>query len=397
MGRASLFCTGMVKSFIISHKWFIIAIVALIIVKMVWATWACWGNGTFEGEKVDLLQRRDFLVNKIVVNPKQLLCEMPDGIGRQFQGEWALYSCSMLSMALSNMVRIYPETKDESVTLMDSLIRIVMSPELRHYDKLRWGEDPLLTLEGDKSHISYLSHLAWMVGNYKDLSLDDKYNELHDALCEAMYRRITQPPLLNLPTYPDEPVYVPDMLVAIAALSHYAHLNNGKYSDVVVRWTERARSKWIDDKTGLLVSILDNDGKVDAPVKGSYSALNCYLLTLIDPQFASEQYDNMKTHFRQGFPFSGIKEYSDRSCWIDIDIDAGVILFNLSPSGTAFAIGCATYFGDTVFRNELLRTAEIAGHTVTWNDKRQYLLANIALVGEAITLAMRTSMPQKRP
>lgn len=62
-----------------------------------------------------------------------------------------------------------------------------------------------------------------------------------------------------------------------------------------------------------------------------------------------------------------------------------------------FAIGCATYFGDIDFRNELLRTAEITRHTVTWNDKRHYLLANIALVGEAITLAMRTSMPQKQP
>ena len=79
-----------------------------------------------------------------------------------------------------------------------------------------------------------------------------------------------------------------------------------------------------------------------------------------------------------------------------MDIDAGPIIFNLSPSGTAFSIGCATSLGDTEFRKGLLKTAEIAGSTITWFGKSHYLLANIALVGEAITLAMRTSAPETR-
>jgi hypothetical protein len=74
-----------------------------------------------------------------------------------------------------------------------------------------------------------------------------------------------------------------------------------------------------------------------------------------------------------------------------MDIDAGPIIMNLSPSGTAFAIGCATSLNDMEFRNQLLKTAEIAGSTVTWFGKSHYLLANVALVGEAIALAMRTS------
>jgi len=74
-----------------------------------------------------------------------------------------------------------------------------------------------------------------------------------------------------------------------------------------------------------------------------------------------------------------------------MDIDAGPIIFNLSPSGTAFAIGPATYFEDDDYCKNLLRTAEIAGHSVSYNDKRHYLLADIALVGEAIALAMRTN------
>ena len=73
----------------------------------------------------------------------------------------------------------------------------------------------------------------------------------------------------------------------------------------------------------------------------------------------------------------------------------GPILFGLSPSGTAFGIGPATYFEDTELRNGFLRTAEIAGTTIAVGGKSHYLLANLALVGEAIALAMRTATPWK--
>lgn len=373
------------------HKMFLITVLSLLLIKIVWVIWSCQGNGSFEGEKNDLLQRRNYLIDKIVVEPQQLLDEMPNGIGLQFQGEWALYSCSMLTEALTSIAKLCPETKEESIATIDSMIQIVKSPELRLYDKIRWGEDPLESLDGNDSHVSYLSHLSWMIGNYRKIGGDRRYNHLHDSICETMNRRILKSPLLNLPTYPDEPIYVPDMMVAIVALSDYANLNNGKYTATIGQWINRAKSEWIDDKTGLLVSFLDDNGQMEAPKKGSYSALNCYYLTKIDADFAKEQYDKLKAHFLQFFPAFGIKEYHDRSCWLGMDIDAGPVLLNLSPSGTAFAIGPATYFNDMKFRSSLLKTAEIAGHTVKWNDKRHYLLGDIALVGEAITLAMRTN------
>lgn len=379
------------SKFILRHKVFLITVLSLLFIKIVWVTWSCWDNGSFEGEKNDLLQRRNCLIDKIVVKPQQLLNEMPNSIGLQFQGEWALYSCSMLVEALTNIAELYPKTKEESIATIDSLIQIVKSPELRLYDKMRWGEDPLESLEGDESHVSYLSHLAWMIGNYRRLGGDNRYDTLHDSICETMNRRISQSPVLNIPTYPNDPVYVPDMMVAIVALFDYTRLNNGKYSSTVKDWINRAKSEWIDDKTGLLVSFLDDNGQMEAPIKGSYSTLNCYYMTKIDPNFAKEQYDKLKAHFRQSFPTFGIKEYHDRSCWLGMDIDAGPILLNLSPSGTAFAIGSATYFNDIKFRKSLLKTAEVAGHTVKWNEKRHYLLGDIALVGEAIALAMRTN------
>jgi len=364
-----------------------------VLIKVIWVAWGCRDIGSLDKEKKEILQRRAWLVEKVVVEPHQLLDEMPDGLGLQFQGEWALYSCSMLVKALSNIALLYPETKAESINVIDSLIQIVKSPEIRLYDKMRWDEDPLDSIAGENSHVSYLSHLAWMIGNYREIGGDDGYNALHDSLCEAMNRRIVNSELLNLPTYPGEEIYIPDMLVAIVALADYAQLNNGRYGDTVKRWITRARAEWIDKETGLLRSFLSSNGDSDIalPIKGSYSTLNTYYLTMIDREFAEEQYGKLKEIFLKDSWLTGFKEYTDGSGFLGMDVDAGPIIFGLSPSGTAFGIGCATYFNDTKLRKELLKTAEIAGCTVSWNGKRHYLLANIALVGEAITLAMRTS------
>ena len=374
-------------------------IILLVTIKACWVSCATSGHGSFEGEKKELIRRANYLTSKVVTSPQQLLNEMPSGIGTQFQGEWALYTCSMTTAALANIAILYPQNKELSIKFIGQIIDIAMSEEIREYDKLRWGEDPMDGIYGNLSHISYYSHLAWMISRYKQIGGEGKYDGQYHTLCRSMNRRIRQSPILNLPTYPKECIYVPDMLVAIVALNNYSNQYHGEYSSTVKLWIDKAKNEWIDKETGLLASFLVEDkgcAEIVLPVKGSYSALNTYYLSLIAPDFAKEQYECLKKYFSQSFPFNGIREFHDRSCWLGMDMDAGPILFNLSPSGTAFAIGCATSLDDIEFRNQLLKTAEIAGSTIRWFDKSHYLLANVALVGEAITLAMRTSVPQTK-
>lgn len=373
-----------------------VSIVSLIAIKVVWVKCAINGQGSFVGEKKEIIHRANYLINKVLTTPQKLLDEMPSGIGAQFQGEWALYSCSMTAAAMTNIAIIYPDNKERAKNHIDKLIEIALSPEIREYDRMRWGEDPLESVNGNKSHVSYLSHIAWMISGYKQIGGDNKYDELYHSLCETMNRRISQSSSMNLPTYPGEDIYMPDMLVAIVALSNYARQNNGQYAETVKKWVDKARLEFVDSETGLLASFLPENGTASdykMPIKGSYSALNCYYLTFVDTVFAKEQYGKFKTLFYQKRPFAGIREYYNRSCWLGMDIDAGPIIFNLSPSGTGFALGSSTYFQDFEIRNSILKTAEIAGSTVMWFGESHYLLANIALVGEAITLAMRTAVP----
>lgn len=374
--------------------YFAIAIFSLITIKVVDVYWECRRHGDLNAEKKEILQRRNYLESKLMTSPDSIIQYMPEAIGPQFQGEWALYSCSMFSAALVNISLLYPETRDENLALIDKLIQTVNTPEMRRYDTVRWGEDAMETLDGDLSHLSYISHLAWMICGYKRVGGDGKYDELCSALCEAMDRRIQQSPSFNLETYPYESIYIPDMLVAIVALKQYADLNDGKYASTVQTWLQMAREKWCDRETGLLASTLDAEGNLYAgsPVKGSYAALNCSYLSMVDEAFAKEQYELFKKQFWKDGMIAGFKEYRERSPLCEFDIDAGPILFGLSPSGTAFAMGAVTYFEDQKVRKSILATAEKAGQTLTWGDKKHYALANLAIVGEAIMLAMRTNV-----
>lgn len=361
---------------------------------------ATYGHGNLDKEEKEIIRRAKYLISKVATSPEQLFNEMPRGIGTQFQGEWALYSCSMTSIALTNIAILFPQHRDMAIKNMEQIIEIALSSKIREYDSVRWHEDPLASLNGNNSHMSYLSHIAWMMGKYKQIGGNDKYDFLYHPVCEAMHRRMLLSPSLNLETYPNENIYLPDMLVAIVALSDYSKLYNGKYKPTLDKWIQKAKNQWKEQETGLLASFLSEDDHISnivLPIRGSYSALNCYYLSLVDDHYAKEQYRLLKKHFKQRFPFTGIKEYlGSRNSLYQFDIDCGPIIFNLSPSGTAFAIGCATSLEDKKFRKQLLRTAEIAGTTITWHDKCHYLLAEYALVGEAIALAMRTSFPQTR-
>lgn len=372
----------------------LLVILTIVIAKMVWVAVMTKNIGSFETERADILGRRNYLLEKVVTGPQTLIDAMPSVVGPHFQGEWAIYSTSMLSAALVNTAILYPETRDETAGQIDSLIKITMSPELRRYDASSWGEDPLETLKGEKSHISYISLLAWMISGYKTVGGDSKYDSLFDSLCEAMARRIMASPDINLQTFPGTYIFIPDMLVAIVALANYAHLNGGKYRDVVDIWLANMKANHMDADTGLIMSFVP-DGETwvgTQPVVGSYSALSVYYLTFVDEEFAREQYGLLKKAFYKKRPFTGFRESVKGTKGLVYVMDSGPVIFGLSPTGTAFGIGGATYFQDKDLRKKFLRTGELAGFTVSSKHSRHYLLADYVPVGEAITLAMRTAV-----
>lgn len=341
-------------------------------------------------EKSDIIERANWLCDRVIVAPNELRKQMPKMLGKHYGCEWAIYSCSMLVAALSNISRLYPEERGQNIEHVDKLIGIILSPEIRWYDTAAWKEDVMKNMKGNKSHMTYLSILAWAISNYKMMGGGAKYDDIFHASCEALHQRMLQSSDLNLPSFPNGIVFLPDMLVTIVALHNYSKIYGGIYGDIVQKWMAKAKNEWLHEDSGLLIALYGKGRRRN--IRGSYSALSCYYLSLIDAEFAKEQYMTMKSTLLVFRPFCAVREYHKRSPRFYFNPDAGPILFGLSPSGTAFAIGCATYFEDWELRRRLLTIAEIAGCTIRGCKRRHYILGEFALVGEAAVLAMRTNI-----
>lgn len=355
----------------------------------------------WEEEKTDILERANWLCSKIIVTPEQLMNEAPAMIGREYQGEWAIYCCSMLTHALANISVLYPEKKEKCPGLIAKMIDIVNTPVIREYDTMQWKEDAMATLDGPKHHMTYLSILAWMITNYKFVGGDDRYDELLHKLCETLVRRMHESRFdLNLLSFPRKQIWIPDMLVTLVALKNYSRMYDGKYADTIEAWVKNARTKWIHRRTGLLAGMLPGESRYikNISVRGSHSALICSYLTMVDENFAREQYQRMCKVFRKeasimGKTVCGVKEYLVKDPALRMAPgDAGLVVKGISAGGTAFALGAATYFQDWEFRYQMLRTAEMAGGTVMEDRQRHYKISTMFMVGEATALAMRTNI-----
>lgn len=360
-------------------------------------------ESSWEEEKEDILERANYLCERIMKdNPEELMQEAPKIIGREYQGEWAVYCCSMLTHALANISVLYPEKKETCPQLIAKLIDLANTPTIREYDTLFWKEDAIESLAtSKKSHMTYLSILAWMITNYKLVGGDSRYDSLLHSLCEALNKRMLESKYdLNLLSFPYKPIWLPDMLVTIIALSNYNKMYDGKYRDTVEKWLVNAKTIWIHKTTGLLAGQLPGQSwRVKSMVmRGSHSALNASYLTMVDEDFAREQYEALKKKLRHEASFMGkkvvgVKEYLRQNPDFKMAPgDAGLVIKGISAGGTAFALGAATYFGDWEFRSQLLRTAEVAGGTSKGDRKRHYRLSEMFLVGEATALAMRTNV-----
>lgn len=350
----------------------------------------------WDEEMSDILERSEWLSKKILAGPDAILASMPKELGPNYGGQWAIYSCCMYAFALANISRLYPEQKPASLERIERLIEIVKDPKLRRYDTMSWKEDAMSGLEGNKSHLSYYSLLAWMISEYR-LAGGEKsgYDTLYEDCCEALNRRMVRTDDHNIPTFANGIVFIPDMIPALIALNNYSKMYDDRYASTVEHWKRSIKRSWLHRGTGLILS-RSGRGRRCSP-RGSYAGLTCSYLSLLDEDMAREQYEELRRHLVitrsvLGKKMTGVREYLDSLPDLSFNPDAGPIVQGLSASGTAFAIGAATRFGDWAIRKSFLSAAEIAGNTKRGDGERHYRLAELALVGEAVTLAMRTNI-----
>ncbi|MBO7415473.1 MAG: hypothetical protein J6U22_02750 [Bacteroidaceae bacterium] len=69
-----------------------------------------------------------------------------------------------------------------------------------------------------------------------------------------MNRRLLNSPDFNLETYPFQPYYIPDVLVAIVALKLYSQQNGGIYDKTVDDWLANMKENHLSNINGIIAS-----------------------------------------------------------------------------------------------------------------------------------------------
>lgn len=345
-------------------KAYLVIVVLAVVTKAAWV-WVMREDGreiVRGASKQELLARRRYLIERLYggeVGPS----EMPGNLPAQFQGEWALVTYSMTAAALTNLGFMFPETRDESVIVIEALLDRAVTPEFRAFDTELWGEDAIASLNNENGHIGYLGHLNWMLSAYRAIGgRESKYDGLFTALTEALVAKLRAHPGLCFETYPDER-YVPDNVVALASIANYSRSHSGAHRDLLDDWGRTVRRKAVDPKTGLLSFHLSSSCDGDGVTRGSGAGWNSYYLPFIDPELASEQFVRLKRVLLQRRLVTGIREYP-RDVMGFGDVDSGPVILGFSASGTGFAIGGAAHHDDLELMTELLLTAEIVGSSI---------------------------------
>lgn len=377
-------------------------LIVLVLVASVIAGWqlSCFSTTASQGypgqiqkqEQTVLLQRRNYLLKRLGQHGATsdfLHKQLPS----QFQGEWAIVTHSMAAIALTNLAYLIPSTRNDAIKHIDRLIKQAQTPSFRAFDRVRWGEDPLATLDKNRGHIGYLGHLNMILAARHVLGQAPQWTALFQRVSEALERKLKHHPQWLAPTYPGE-LYIPDHSVVIASLALYDRVFPKRATRFATKWLKRMQTCCRDPKTGLFVFSLNTQRKPFQQSRGSGATWDLYFLSHADLNLTTWLYRPLKKHFlSSALGLQGFREWP-RGNSKGGDIDSGPLIFGLSPAASGFGMGIARLAGDSRTLNRLLRTAALAGAAMKWKQTRFYLFA--PLVGEAIVLAMRTATPWDR-
>lgn len=337
-------------------------------------------------DRSDVLSRRDYLLARVAGNFEREMAAPDQGF---FRGEWALGTLSMTSAAICNIAFQWPDTRAAALDQLPRLIDKALLPSTRAFDTGAWDSDALESLGTEQGHLGYLGHLNLMLGCYRVIGGDARYDDLHDRLTAAMARRMDRSPSAHVETYPGE-IYTSDNSTAAASVAVHGIATGKDHGPTLRKFVHYTRNHLLDPATGLVVFKVDAEGHPLGTSRGCGVGWNSFYLPFVDPAFASDQWGKLRTHMirRSAVGLWGVREFADDVAGSG-DVDSGPLILGLSPSATGFSIAGARRENDVESLGRLMLTAEAAGTTWVGLDGSRYLAA--PLVGDAIVLAMRTA------
>lgn len=306
---------------------------------------------------------------------------------RASNAEWDFMARTFFVLSLGNIALREPALKAQCVSTMDTIIDETLRLESEkgmHYFLMSYSHSGPFVAKGGRSlfedgEISLMLAVRRLVGERRALQ------PLLAARVERMNAQMRESPVLSGESYPNE-CWTFCNSIGLAAMRAEDALDGTDHSAFIHAWLSTARRSLVDSKTGLLVSSFTQDGQpLDGP-EGSSIWTAAHFLSLVDRDFAADQYRRAKRELSGrvvGFGYA--REWP--ASWVGVpDIDSGPIIpgldISLGSSGQAL-LGAAT-FGDREYAGGLITSLNFGGFPTRSRGELRYAASNT--VGDALVL-----------
>ena len=318
----------------------------------------------------------DPALRKVEVDKMRSSCEEWDFMGRTF-----------LVCALANLGMRQPESKDEVLDIIDTIIEDTLRIESEkgpyhflmpyaRYSRFRIQPARSVFIDGE---------IALMLAVRRVLEEKEAYRPLLLERVRTIIYRMKQSPVLVAESYPDE-CWIFCNTIALAAIRIADFLDGTDRSAFLDEWVRTAKEYLVDPETGLLISSCTVNGEhMDGP-EGSTLWMACHCLQLIDEDFARDQYERAAGQLRRSFlGFGYAREWPPS--WVGPqDVDSGPVIpvLEASPASSGLAFIGGNAFKDAGFLSSLVRSLEFAGLPRLRDGRLKYCASN--QVGDAVML-----------
>ncbi len=249
---------------------------------------------------------------------------------------------SNMAEALVNLSICHPHKMNEYWLLLNEVVNRALHPKVRPYKK-------------DIHHVShlgkygyYLEHLNIILGCYKRLGLDNRYDELNKRISLHLLENSMSYSNFHADLLPNVNMkWSADQAAIIYSLWLYDQNNNSHMSgDLIYKWLQFMEEKRKHKKTGLYTTeVLGTRAYSDQPRGCSLSYMIHYMARFA-PKRAAEQWKLYKKHMMQSFMGKvGFREYlPDYDA--DWTPDSGPIIGGIGVAATGLALNAASSIDD---------------------------------------------------
>lgn len=306
--------------------------------------------------------------------------------------EWALFTLSYTTYALTNISYLDSTYKPDALRIIDKAIQKGLDSKIHGRFPKTDPSRPELDMHGS---VLYLGHLNLMMGCYRKLGGDNKYDTINDRISKALFERYERATYKCLQSYPDM-IWIPDNTVAIASLKLHSENTGSTYDTMCSVWLNYTKEHYLDSETELLCSTINtHDGTIKEEPRGSMLGWSIFFIYRFDPEFAKKQYTIYKKKFSNNLLVIRLYRERYRNYMTGLgDIDSGPLFLGYSIPASAFAFGDAVAMKDLRNAKRLKRLINFGSKTIEEDNEIKYKIRFTELssspMQEALILYLET-------